>query len=109
MAPDLVKLEHTRDELLGKLGEKEQAYLIDFYQPKESSFAHAFTTKYPNLGVHSSQRNESYHRVQQQGLSTLLSIAQAVEVINRRTDRLGPDYDDLINKEKLTLPRLVNK
>ena len=32
-----------------------------------------------------------------------------MEVINRRTDRLGPDYDDLINKEKLTLPRLVNK
>ena len=52
MAADLAKLKHTRDELLAKLGEKERAYLIDFYYPKESSFARAFTTKYPNLGVY---------------------------------------------------------
>jgi hypothetical protein len=31
MAADLAKLEHARDELLAELGEKERAYLIDFY------------------------------------------------------------------------------
>jgi hypothetical protein len=31
MAVDLAKLKYTRDKLLAELGEKEQAYLINFY------------------------------------------------------------------------------
>src|ERR1035438_1192866 len=60
---DIDSLDEKRDELLKELHADEQAYIYKNYQPKEPQFCRAYTRTYPNLGVHSTQRNESYHVV----------------------------------------------
>jgi hypothetical protein len=55
---DLEAIQKSRNMLLKELEEDEQAYLIDHYKPKESSFVRYCTSQYPNLGMNSSQRRE---------------------------------------------------
>jgi hypothetical protein len=62
-APDLKALESARDRLILRLRNDEKEYLVEYYQPKEPSFARAYTSRLPNLGIHSTQRNEKYHDV----------------------------------------------
>jgi hypothetical protein len=56
-------LDDKHEELALELFAEEVEYLESYYQPKEHQFCRAYTRTYPNLGVHSTQRNELYHVV----------------------------------------------
>jgi hypothetical protein len=107
-ASNFSDLTTARTALKAALRDSEKAYLASFYEPKEHNFCRAFTRRYPNLGVHSTQRVEGYHHVASYGLSKNISVNRAVEIICERVDRLGKEYDTRINKERLTTPRLLD-
>ena len=71
-------LEKRRGNLLAAVDIKEAMYLNEFYRPKESQFIHVYTSKRANLGIHSTQRSESYHNVVKECLNRQLSLSQAV-------------------------------
>ena len=75
---DIDSLNEKRDELLKELHDEEKEYIRKNYQPKEPQFCRAYTRTYLNLGVHSTQRNESYHVVVKQKLHKHLPISKAV-------------------------------
>jgi hypothetical protein len=106
---DLNLLDMSRANLLLALQDDEKEYLTNYYQPKEPSFCRAYTSKYPNLGCHSTQRNEKIHDVVTVGLSKNIPVGKAIEIICDRIKRLPKWYDDRINKDRLTLPRLLDK
>lgn len=102
-------LDLSRDNIILALQDNEKEYLTNYYQPKEPSFCRAYTSKFPNLGCHSTQRNEKIHDVVTVGLSKNIPVGKAIEIICDRIKRLPKWYDDQINKDRLTLPRLLNK
>jgi hypothetical protein len=79
-ADDFSALETNRNKLIPALESREKEYLIGYYKPKEHSFCRAFTSKYPNLGVHSTQRNEKYHDVSGIGLSKNITVSCAINL-----------------------------
>jgi hypothetical protein len=62
-----------------------------------------------NLGVHSTQRNESYYVVVKAKLHKHLPISKAVHTITAQTAQLGRKYDAEINRNRRSLPRLLDK
>jgi hypothetical protein len=108
-ALDLDALDASRDALILALRDDEKEYLTNYYQPKEPSFCRAYTSKYPNLGCHSTQRNEKMHDVIGLGLSKNTPVGKAIEVISDRIKKLSKWYDDQINKDRLTIPRLLDR
>jgi len=78
---DLNLLDMSRANLLLALQDDEKEYLTNYYQPKEPSFCRAYTSKYPNLGCHSTQRNEKIHDVVTVGLSKNIPVGKAIEII----------------------------
>ena len=88
-ALDLDALSDARTKLLDVLRPAEQHYLNSYYVPKESSFCRAYTSKLPNLGVHSTQRNEKQHNVTGgQRLTKHTPTSKAVEIITTEIQKL---------------------
>jgi hypothetical protein len=108
-APDVESLEQCREDLFEALNPAEEAYIKNFYQPKEPQFCRAYTCTYRNLGVHTTQRNESYHVVVKQKLHKNLSIPRAIRAIVEATADIGHKYDKEINNNRRTLPRLLDR
>jgi hypothetical protein len=108
-APDLEALTTARDKFILALRTDEKEYLVGYYQPKEPSFCSAYTCRYPNLGVESTQRNESFHHNASRGLSKSLPLYQAVAVISQRVVKIAREYDSRINTERVSLPRLIDR
>jgi hypothetical protein len=108
-APDFKTLNTARQKLKDDLRDAEKEYFTSYYEPKEQSFCRAFTRRYPNLGVHSTQRNERYHFTASEGLSKNLPVQRAIEIICKRINYLGKEYDTRVNKDRITTPRLIDK
>ncbi len=102
-------LEEQRERLLMKLKTSEREYLITFYQPKEPQFIRAYTKQYPNLGVHSTQRNESYHVVVKAVVHRQLSLPDAVRQLRNHVKQLAENINEEINRQRKSLPRLMDK
>lgn len=51
------------------------------YQPKEHEFVRAYTCSYPNLGINSTQRGESYHNVIKSLVNRQMPLAESVRRI----------------------------
>jgi hypothetical protein len=101
-------LEKARNILLGRLHKQERDYLRQYYQPKEVQFCRAYTRTYINLGVHSTQRNESYHVVVKKRLHKNLSVSDAIEAIVAKTLELAEEYNARINNNRKNTPRLMD-
>ena len=106
---DLDLLDTARDNLILDLKVDEKEYLTGYYQLKEHSFCRAYTRLYPNLGIHSTQRNEVQHIASTKGLSKHIPVAKAAEIICERLKKLPKEYDDRINKDRVSYPRLIDK
>src|SRR3979411_2413780 len=102
-------LDKCRDELFKALDSEEQVYIRSYYQEKEPQFCRAYTQQLPNLGVYSTQQNESYHVVVKTRLHKHLPLSKAVHMIIDQTADLGRKYDAEINHNRRSLPRLLNK
>ncbi len=74
----LNELEAHRTELLNALLPTEKEYLPTNYKPKEHQFIRAYIKMYPNLGVNSTQRSESYHAVIKRFVNWHISLADSV-------------------------------
>ena len=98
-APSVEKLDECRSKLLAALGSKEAEYIESYYRPKEHQFCRAYTCTYLNLGVHSTQRNESYHNVVKAKLNKNMPISKAIKIIIEQTKELGYQYDVEINQQ----------
>lgn len=101
-------LDENRDKLEKELHEEERQYLRSFYRPKEPQFTRVYTRYYKNLGVYSTQRNESYHVVVKQKLNKHLPIHKAVDTIVQKTNKLATEYNKAINEQRKALPRLLD-
>jgi hypothetical protein len=109
-ALDLDALSDARTKLLDVLRPAEQHYLNSYYVPKESSFCRAYTSKLPNLGVHSTQRNEKQHNVTGgQRLTKHTPTSKAVEIITAEIQKLPKQYDDRVNPSRNSDPRLIDR
>jgi hypothetical protein len=62
----------------------------------------------PNLGVNSTQRNESYHVVVKQKLNKNLSVSTACEAIVAKTKLLAEEYNERINNNRKNNPTLMD-
>jgi hypothetical protein len=108
-APSLEDLNDARQQLLDHLRPPERIYLTSYYEPKEPLFCRAYTSKYANLGVYSTQRNEKQHHVGRSRLSKNIPTSRAVEIITQELSRLPKTYDDLVNKSRNSDPRLIDR
>lgn len=108
-ALDLESLEKARRTLLSRLASQERDYLRQIYQPKELQFCRAYTRSLLNLGVHSTQRNESYHVVVKKRLNKNLSVSAACEAIIAKTKKLAEEYNERINEDRKHRPTLMDK
>ena len=54
---------------------------MNFYQRQEIQFVHAYTTKLPNLGAHSTQRSEGLHPLVKNVTNRNTPIRQSVQKI----------------------------
>lgn len=61
------------------------------------------------MGVHSTQRNESYHVVVKQKLHRHLLIGKAIHAIVEKTADLGRKYDVEINRNRRSSPQLMDR
>jgi hypothetical protein len=108
-APNMESLENTRKTLLSRLCIQERTYLWGYYQPKELQFCQAYTRLLPNLGVNSTQRNESYHVVVKKRLNKNMSVSAACEAIVIKTKQLAEDYNERVNDNRKSRPTLMDK
>ena len=108
-APDVEALGDARTTLLNQLRPVDRIYLSEYYEPKEQSFCRAYTSKYLNLGVYSTQRNKKQHHVGGRKLNKNISTIKAVITITKDLKQLPKQYDDLVNKSRLSDPRLIDK
>jgi hypothetical protein len=108
MAPSIEALDECRAKLLTALDSKEAKYIQSYYQPKEQQFCRAYTQTYSNLGVHTTQRGESYHVVVKAHLTVNTPISQAIQTIVEQTKELGRIYDVEINRQRRTTPRILD-
>jgi hypothetical protein len=61
-----------------------------------------------NLGVNSTQRNESYHIIVKQKLNKNLSVSAACEAIIIKTKLLAEEYNERINNNQKNNPTLID-
>jgi hypothetical protein len=108
IAPNLEALEKARKKILSRLRSDDRAYLQRYYQPKEPQFCRVYTRVLPNLGVNSTQRNESYHVVVKQKLNKNLSVSTACEAIVEKTKLLAEEYNERINNNRKNNPTLID-
>jgi hypothetical protein len=61
------------------------------------------------LGINSTQRNEKQYHVGSGQLSKNIPTSRTVQIITEELNSLPKRYDDLLNKSRLTDPRLIDK
>ena len=108
-SPTMEVLDQRRERLLTELNQEEQLYISNFYLPKEPQFIRTYTRQYANLGLHSTSRSEGYHPTIKKVCSRQGSMAQAVYSIRNLAQQLDKKHDQELNKERLSLPRLLDK
>ncbi len=104
----LEDLERNRGVLLDNLHQKEQNYLISFYQRQESQFVTAHTKELPNLGCNSTQRGESSHPVVKAATNRHTPIGQSVEKIAEEVDEVIYIYETELERQKRNNPRSID-
>lgn len=104
----LNELETSRIELLNALLPAEREYLLTSYKPKEHQFIRAYTKTYPNLGVNSTQRSESYHAVIKRFENRHISLADSVRRLKDHIQEIGGNYDADINRQRKKAPVLLD-
>ncbi len=104
----LEDLERNRGVLLDNLHQKEQNYLISFYQRQESQFVTAHTKELPNLGCNSTQRGESNHPVVKAATNRHTPIGQSVEKIVEEVDEVIYIYETELERQKRNNPRSID-
>jgi hypothetical protein len=108
MTPSIKVLDECRSKLLKALDSGEAGYIQGYYQPKEQQFCRAYTQTYSNLGVHTTERGESYHVVVKTHLNVNTPVSQAVQTIVEQTKELGRRYDAEINRQRRTTLRILD-
>ena len=84
-APSIKDLDKCRIKLLEALDSEEAEYIKGYYQPEEYRFYRAYTCTYLNLGVNTTQRNESYHNVVKARLNKNMLVLKAIQTIVKQT------------------------
>jgi hypothetical protein len=97
---DLDEVDRARRKLLAKLRASDRKYVQRYYQPKEYQFVRAYTNRLKNLGCHSTQRNEAFHRVAKQGLHVHLPLRKSVQVICKKILSQRREYERRINSQR---------
>ena len=87
-SPTLDELKKNRQNLWDHLQESEQAYMKNNWGPKESRTVYCYIRLLLNLGVSSSQRVESYHRLLKDVVSGHMSLQDSTKAICRRVTNL---------------------
>ena len=67
-----------------------------------------YTYKLLNLGVHSTQRHESYHVVVKKELNPHLQLSDAIRELITHVNRLCAKYNERINDDRRHLPRIID-
>jgi hypothetical protein len=106
--PSVEDPNECRAKLLAALHNEEAYYMQSYYQPKEYQFCRAYTQTYLNLGVHTTQRCESYHIVVKARLNKNMPLSKSIQTIVEQTHKLGRQYDAEINRQRRTTPRILN-
>ncbi len=96
-------LKKQQEHLLMKLKTSEREYLIIFYQLKKSQFIKAYIKQYPNLDVHFTQQNESYHVVVKAVVHQQLSLPDAVHQLHNYVKQLVKNINKEINRQRKSL------
>jgi Zn-dependent oligopeptidase len=105
----LKALKEKRKALFKLLCRKNIEYIKRFYKPKEHQFIRAYTTKLWNLGIYSTQRNESYYMIVKKELNPHLQLSNAIKELISHVNRLYTKYNKRINNNRRHLPRIYNK
>ena len=101
-------VERNRGILLDNLHQKDQNYLINFYQRQESQFVTAHTKLLPNLGCHTTQRGESSHPVIKEPTNRHTPVGQAVEKIAVEVEERIHTYQQELERQKRNTPRSID-
>lgn len=86
------ELEVNRERLYALLADKEIDYIKANWVPKEERIIRCWTKRYPNLGVHGTQRNEGMHPIIGSQLNAQLSLE---DVVRRLAQAVGKIYQRL--------------
>jgi len=87
---------------------KEREYLTSYYQPKEPLFLRAYISQLPNLGVHSTQRNEGYHPITKRNLNKNLPISKAIDFLVNDLEQLLIIHEKRVNDDRKSRPTLLD-
>ena len=98
----------ARTKLLNQLHFKEREYLTSYYQPKEPLFLRAYISQLPNLGVHSTQRNEGYHPITKRNLNKNLPISKAIDFLVNDLEQLLIIHEKRVNDDRKSRPTLLD-
>lgn len=104
----LDEVEKARASLISQLDPDEREYLTSIYQPKETSFLRAYTTRYRNLGVHSTQCNESLHPITKRRLRRSLVVSQAIECILEDLEAFVEEHNKRVDRDRRHIPALLD-
>ncbi len=104
----LQNVERNRGILLDNLHQKEQNYLISFYQRQESQFVTAHIKELPNLGYNSTQRGESNHPLVKAPTNRHTPIGQSVEKIAEEVSEVIYTYETELKRQKRNNPRSID-
>ena len=96
----------TRETLLKKLHENDQAYLIFYYRRQKKSFVLCYIKHYLNLDATSTQRDENTHSDTKKHVNRHTSISQSISRIKENVERQKHDYESKLKKQK-TIERSV--
>ena len=99
----------ARAKLLSAVNTAERIYIESYYQPKREQFLRLYTSKLPNLGVHSTQRGESYHNVVKECLNRQLPLPDAVQRICESIPEIIRQHEERINTERRRFLIYLNK
>ena len=101
-------VERNRGIFLDNLHQKDQNYLVNFYQRQESQFVTAHTKLLPNLGCNTTQRGESSHNAIKEPINRHTPIGQAVEKIAVEVDEKIYTYQQHLERQKRNTPRSID-
>lgn len=106
-SPTKEALEINRGKLLDELRIKDQNYIKEYYQRQEHQFVNCFIRLLPNLGSESTQRGEQSHNDIKTQTNRHTPVDQAVTKIRNVVKEKCRRHEDETNKQRRTLPRLV--
>ena len=101
-------IERNRGILLDHLHQKEQNYLVSFYQRQEQLFVTAYTKELPNLGCNSTQRGERSHPMVKNSTNRHTRIGESVEKIADEITEIIDTYECELERQKMNTPRSID-